>query len=188
MIGPNEAGIRECCGVKLWKLGPGPHPDVEGLWKVRKVSIAEKQIDIEGQVHTADGVKQYQLGVKIRVMNTKAALIARIYRAEDNDKSNMENSQAEEQVTLLLKRNARKLFEDTPTADNVESNLQPKSEEDAEGYGYQIVSVLVSELVIRPLSEVAQAIKDSGPNNPGVGSNAVPGLVPDLVVHEGGSA
>lgn len=188
MIGPNEAGIREFCGLKLWKLGPGPHPDVEGFWKVRKVSVAEKQIVIEGQVQTTEGVKLYKLAGKIRVMNTKEALIARIYRAEDTDKSNMENSQAEEQVTLLLTRNARKLFEVNPTADNVEYRLASNSKEEVEAYGYEIISVLVAELVIRPLSEVADAIKKSGPNNPGAVSNAISGLVPDLVVHEGGSA
>lgn len=161
-IGPNEGGIRELFGVKLWKLGPGPHFYITGFSSVRKAPLAVSQIDLNGEVPRGGLVYQYEVAVFTEVINTREALIARIYFVEDNDKTNMENAENTKQLTALLKRNLRQLLETEASAEVIEERLKKMSRKRLNrDYGSRVRSVLVCELVTRPLSEVAAAIKAS---------------------------
>jgi len=163
-IGPVEAGIREFCGIPLWKLGPGPHFNIDGFWKVRKAPLAISQIDLKGEFPLDGLTYQYHVAVLVQVINTRQALIDRIYKAEDNDKSNMVNSENTKQVTTILTNRARKLFEKGASAAQVETKLKQKAAKRVKSYGSEICDVLVEELVLRPQSEIADAIRHSRPD------------------------
>ncbi len=161
-IGPNEGGIREFFGVKLWKLGPGPHFFITGFTNVRKAPLAVGQIDLLGEVRRDELIYRYDVAVQIRVINTRAALIARIYFAEDNDKSDMDNAENVKQITTILKRSLRKLVESGASADEIEKGMKKaRKKRLEEKYGSKVFDVLVTELVPRPVSELSAAIRQS---------------------------
>lgn len=164
-IGPSEAGIREFCGFRLYRVGPGLHPDIEGVWKVRKASVARIRIKVEEEFKTGDEQSlssltwQYAVTVLLKVADTKEALTAQIYTASDTKRENMQNSEAEEQATDMLMRAVRVMLEGEPSADFVEKYLQSVVKDELlEDYGYEIVRVWVLKLVKRPQSEIAEAI------------------------------
>lgn len=164
-IGPNEAGIREIFGFKLWKLGPGPHFYITGFTNVRKAPLAVSQIDLVGEAKLLKIVWRYDVSVLLRVIDSRKALIARIYFVEDSDKADMENAENIKQVTTLLKRSVRRLVEAGNTPDDIEAKLKTTKKVRLErDYGSRVLDVLVTELVPRPHSELAEAIRDSGPN------------------------
>jgi len=185
-IGPNEGGIRELFGLKLWKLGPGPHFYISGFSTVRKAPLGISEVDLAGEFSLTELTWQYSVVVLIQVLNSRDALIARIYKAEDSDKTDMQNTQNTKQVTAILKRNLRILLESGATAVLVETELKTMSEKQIEGYGSEICNVLVCELVKRPLSEVADAIRNSGNPLGAISDQMVNGTHHPLVALEGG--
>lgn len=161
-IGPSEAGIRELFGVRLWRIGPGPHLNIEGFWKARKASIAVIEVDLVGEYPLEGYTKQYSASVWLRVQDTKEALIAHMYRAQDLNRDNMENSEAVKQATTMLKRNLRVILEEGEGATVAEQQLEYITHKELLGkYGYEIDQVLVTELADRPLSELARAVATS---------------------------
>lgn len=115
--GPNEGGIREFFGITLWKVGPGPHLHIAGLFAIRKISLASKQIDVEGEadrlltVHDLElaseakrnvTVYDFAFGIKLRVRNTKESIGLRVYKAEDLNRRDGENDEATKQVMSQL--------------------------------------------------------------------------------------
>lgn len=158
-IGPSEAGIREFCGSRLWRVGPGLHPDIEGVWKVRKTSVARIMIRLDDDIFFETLTWQYGVTVFLKVSDTKAALIAQIYTAQDLNRENMENSQAVDQVTDILMGDLRGLLEKDLSSEKIPSDLTEKSERELlREYGYKIEKVTVRRLVKRPQSELAEAI------------------------------
>lgn len=173
-IGPSEAGIREFCGIQLWRVGPGLHPDVEGVWKIRKTSVARIRIRLDNEYSFASITWQYGVTVYLRVADTKAALIAQLYTAQDLNRDNMENSEAVEQVTDILMGNLRELLEGGITATGIPSYLQDVSKQELlDEYGYNIVKTKVRRLVKRPQSELAEAIAN------GELSSGIPAAIAD---------
>lgn len=161
-VGPSEAGIRELFGVRLWRIGPGPHLNLEGFWKARKASVAIIEVDLTGEYPSEGYTKQYTTSVWLRVQDTKQALIAHMYRAQDLARDNMENSEAVKQATSLLKRNLRVLLEAGADAAEAETQLENITHKVMlEKYGYVIDEVLVTELTARPQSELAKAITNA---------------------------
>jgi hypothetical protein len=159
-IGPNEGGIREFFGIKLWKLRPGPHFYITGFSNVRKAPLAVGQIDLVGEVRRGELIYRYEVAVQIHVINTRAALIARIYFAEDNDKTDMDNAENVKQITTVLKRSLRKLLETEATANEIEKGMKKaRRRRLEEKYGSKVFDVLVTELVPRPHSELSAAIR-----------------------------
>ena len=187
-IGPSEAGIREFCGVRLWRVGPGLHPNVEGLWKVRMTSVARIKVRINEEVGIGKLTWSYGLTVWLKVADTKAALLAQIYTAQDLNRENMENSEAVEQATDDLTDAILDLLETGTTREKLGKKLIKASRDELlTDYGYEIVKVKVRRLVKRPQSELAEAIAN------GSLSAAVLGAVidserPNLEVLPGGSA
>lgn len=161
-IGPNEGGIRELFGIKLWRLGPGPHFYITGFSNVRKAPLAVGQIDLVGQVRRKELIYQYEVAAQIHVINTRRALIARIYFAEDNDKTDMDNAENVKQITTVLKRSLRKLLESDASADEIEKGMRKaRRKRLEEKYGSRVFDVLVTELVPRPVSELSSAIRQT---------------------------
>jgi len=187
-IGPNEGGYRELFGITLWKLGPGPHFFVTGFTNVRKAPLARHQIDLIGQVPIGKKVKQpyvvtYDVSVITQVIPTKEALRALIYNTEDNDKTNMVNSENIKQVTSLFRRNLRKLIQAGRDEDAIEKKLSKRCKKKLETvYGRKTVEVLVNEIAIRPSSETALAIRSLG-NNP-LGPT-IAAFLPEVTGHTG---
>lgn len=162
-FGPSEAGMRELLGIKLYRIGPGPHLDIEGFWKARKTSIAIQQIDLSGEFTVNGYTKQYTAAVHIHVQDSKQALVAHMYRAQDLNRENMENSEALKQATAILKRNFRTILEQDIAPVCAEEQLEAACHKELrEKYGYEIDQVLVTELTDRPMSELARAVVDSG--------------------------
>lgn len=157
-IGPNEGGIRELFGLKLWKLGPGPHFHITGFSTVRKVSLAIKQFSVRGSVETQGRTYNYRIAVKAHVDNTREALIARIYSAEDNDKTNMVNNENERQIIATLTQSSRKLLTRYSDIDMLEERLTGATKQQLAKYGYVVDEVIGEEFVLRPLAELAKAV------------------------------
>lgn len=158
-IGPSEAGVRELFGVRLWRIGPGPHLNIEGFWKARKTSLAVIEVNLAGEYPLGDYTKQYTCAVWLRVQDTREALFAHMYRAQDLNRDNMENSEAVKQATSLLKRNLRVILEEGLNATRAEEQLEYVTRKQLlEKYGYEIDEVLLTEVTDRPLSELARAV------------------------------
>jgi|GEM_PF-1215143 len=173
-IGPSEAGIREFCGCRLYRVGPGLHPDVEGIWKVRKTSVARIKVRIDDEVGIGTLTWQYGVTVWLKVADTKEALLAQIYTAQDLNRANMENSEAVEQATDDLNDGILDLLETGMSRDRLKKKLKRSCREELmTDYGYEIVKIKVRRLVKRPQSELAEAIAN------GFLSSAVLGAVID---------
>lgn len=159
-IGPSEAGIREFCGFRWWRVGPGLHPDIEGIWKVRKTSVARIMVRIDDEVGIGTLTWQYGVTVYLQVADTKTALIAQIYTAQDLNRENMENSEAVEQATDVLTDDILGLLEEGGIKrSQLKKRLKRASKRELLcDYGYNIVKVKVRRLVKRPQSELAEAI------------------------------
>ena len=158
-VAPSEAGIREFCGLKLWRVGPGLHPDVDGVWKVRKTSVARIRLRLDGEFGFGFLTWQYGVTIYLQVEDTRAALIAQLYTAQDLNRDNMENSEAVEQATDILLANLRELLESGVATTEVPMRLQDDAREELlDDYGYKIVKTKVRRLVKRPQSELAEAI------------------------------
>lgn len=188
-IGPSEAGIRELCGKVLWRVGPGLHPDAEGIWKVRKTSVARTKIRLDNESGHGNLTWQYGVTVWLKVADTKQALIAQIYTAQDLNRENMENSEAVEQATDLLTGNLRGLLEGGVTATSLMKRLKKVSKKELlADYGYLIVKTRIRRLVKRPQSELAEAIAN-GKLSSGLYGVLIEGSErPDFEVIIGGSA
>lgn len=186
-FGPSEAGMRELLGIKLYRIGPGPHLDIEGFWKARKTSIAIQQIDLAGEISVDGYTKQYTCAVHLHVQDSKEALVAQMYRAQDLNRENMENSEANKQATAVLKRNFREILEQGTTASDAETKLEAVCHKELrEKYGYEIDLVLVTELTDRPMSELARAVAESGRFDGATLSAAAGHGPPHLEAIEGG--
>jgi len=188
-IGPSEAGIREFCGIRLWRVGPGLHPDIEGIWKIRKTSVARIKVRIDEEVGIGRLTWQYGVTVYLQVANTKTALIAQIYTAQDLNRENMENSEAVEQATDVLTDDLLELLESSGvTRPELKKKLKKASRQELlRDYGYDIVKIKVRRLVKRPQSELAEAIAD-GTLSAGALGAVLDSERPALEVINGGSA
>lgn len=161
-ISPSEAGIRELCGWRLWRVGPGLHPDIEGVWKVRKTSVALIKIRIDDECGIEMLTWQFGVTIWLQVVDSKNALIAQIYNAQDLTRENMENSEAVEQAKDILIGNTRELLEGGVAASDLAKRLKKVSKKELlNGYGYCIRKSKVRHLVKRPQSELAEAITNS---------------------------
>lgn len=188
-IGPSEAGIRELCGKVLWRVGPGLHPDAEGIWKVRKTSVARIKIRLDDEYGHGNLTWQYGVTVWLKVADTKAALIAQIYTAQDLNRENMENSEAVEQATDLLMGNLRELLEEGVTSTNLMKHLKKASKKELlVDYGYLVVKTRIRRLVKRPQSELAEAIANGKLSSGTYGAFIESSVRPDFEVITGGSA
>lgn len=186
-FGPSEAGMREFLGIKLYRIGPGPHLDIEGFWKARKTSVAIQQVDLAGEIAVGGYTKQYTAAVHIHVQDSKQALIAHMYRAQDLNRENMENSEALKQATAILKRNFRMILEQGLAPVYAEEQLEAVCHKELrEKYGYEIDQVLITELTDRPMSELARAVAESGRFEDATLSAAADQGPPHLEAIEGG--
>lgn len=170
-IGPNEAGIREFCGLKLWRVGPGLHFNIEGLWKVRKCSVAEFEVEVESEVMMGSIPQhsytiEYIVGCTLKVGDTKADLVAQIYNAKDTDRENMENTTAEKLAKMNLQSTIRKLIENGHGGKKLERLVIKKAQPAMRRYGYIMVNVMIQKYALRPQSELADALRTSGSNSP----------------------
>lgn len=188
-IGPSEAGVRELFGVRLWRIGPGPHLNIEGFWKARKTSLAVIEVSLSGEYPLTNYTKQYTCEVWLRVQDTKEALFAHMYRAQDLNRDNMENSEAVKQATSLLKRNLRVILEEGYSASQAEQQLEYVTHKQLlEEYGYEIVEVLLTEITDRPMSELARAVAENGDvTNAVAGAIGAGQTLPRLSAVDGGA-
>lgn len=174
--GPNEGGIREFFGYTLWKVGPGAHLHIAGIFPVRKVSFASEQIDLVSSVTTCvETVRftyDYAIDVNLRVRNDKESIRLRVYSAADTNRGNMENEEALRQAGSLVSDLLREIIEAGTVANEVagtlkrywhEVELQESFDSEQCTYGYGIRSVNVKKLVEREFSEIARAISGGEP-------------------------
>lgn len=174
--GPNEGGIREFFGITLWKVGPGAHLHIAGIFPVRKVSFAPEQIDLVGsvarEVDTERFTYDYAIDINFRVRNNKKSIELNVYGAADTNRSDAKNGEALRQAGSLAAHLIREIIEERPVAREIagelkkrwrEVELQESFDSEMSTYGYGIKSVDVKKLVERELSEIARAIRGQGP-------------------------
>ncbi len=161
--GPNEGGIREFFGRTLWKCGPGPHLHIGGIFAFRKISFADREVVLTGEVERRGTFYRYDIMAILYVLGTKEAIRERVYRAEDTNRDDVENGAALKQVGALLQSRLKSLLADgTDEAELEEAVRIVWGEDSVPPYGYAIRSIEVRELVQRPTSEMADAIKLGG--------------------------